>query len=90
MVYVTKEIQMKVRYEAIDNVVVDGVPLPAGRYSGRLAYLADPAEPMAEVSPEYTIDLSQADLETIEGWQGSQPLELLATANVRDGSLRLL
>lgn len=81
---------MKVRYEAIDPVTVDGVPLPAGRYSGHLAYLADPAESVDKRSPEYTIDLSQADLEAIEGWQGSPPLELLATANVRDGSLRLL
>jgi len=81
---------MKVQYEATEAVIVDGVPLTAGRYSGRLAYLADPGEPKADLSPEYTINLSQADLQAIEGWQGSQPLELLATANVRDGSLRVL
>jgi len=81
---------MRVQYEAIEPVIVDGVPLPPGRYSGRLTYLTDPAAPVADMSPEYTIDLSQHELEAIEGWEESQPLELLATASVKAGSLRLL
>jgi hypothetical protein len=79
---------MRVQYVAKDPVMVDGVPLPAGTYTGSRTDLHRIRPGEERVSTRrFWLELTENQRSEIPEWVGIVATDLDCTLNVKDGSL---